>query len=435
MSKIKNKKTANDKAWEILFERHSILEEVEQNGFFEIASAQINRERESRLMAKFDHSVNLPQIFRENHLSILPISRSKYAIGKFATHLKVGYDSQIEVRSVEFPAGIESIDCTNLYSESSALHCAFNIGIIDDLVGEKTAYTVSGRMSTEDFDFNIINPTANDPYSIQVNNSQCEIDAGFESENYFVLIEAKNYAIDDFSIRQLYYPYRLWSKKITKKVMPVLMTYSNDVFSFFIYEFGNIFNYNSLKNVAQKNYTIAAETIHFSDVAAVFSQVKVIAEPDVPFPQADRFERVVDLLSLLSDKNLTQDDITESYDFDVRQTQYYTAAGRYIGLLDKYQNPVTRKITFGLTNEGRSILIMRPKLKYLALIKKILEHQVFHQVFELTVEGGRVPSKETICQVMSQNRLGIEDKTIQRRYCTVRSWIGWIWSQIADSKL
>ncbi|MEG4815300.1 type II restriction enzyme, partial [Microcoleus sp. K5-D4] len=265
----KSQKTANDKAWEILFERHKILEEVEKNGYFEIASGQINQERESRLMAKFDHSVNLPDIFRDNHLSILPISRSKYVIGKFDTHFEVKYDSEIEVIPFEFPSGIESIDYTNLYSESSALHCAFNIGIIDDLFGEKTAYTVSGRMSTESFDFNIINSFANKPYSIKVKNSQCEIDAGFESNNYFVLIEVKNYAIDDFLIRQLYYPYRLWSKKMAKKVIPVLMTYSNDIFSFFIYEFRNDENYNSLKLRQQKNYTIAPEEIQRSDVDLV----------------------------------------------------------------------------------------------------------------------------------------------------------------------
>src|SRR4028119_2047681 len=224
----KTKKKANDRAWETLFQTHKILEEVARNGCFEIEAAQINKQRESRLMAKFDHSVNLPDIFRENHLSILPISRSKYVIGKFDTHLKVKYDSEIEIIHFDLPPGIESIDYTNLYSESSALHCAFNIGIIDDLFGEKTAYTVSGRMSTESFDFNIINSLANKAYSIKVKNSQCEIDAGFESENYFVLIESKKYAIYDFLMRQLYYPYRLWSKKITKKeVIPVVMTYSD----------------------------------------------------------------------------------------------------------------------------------------------------------------------------------------------------------------
>ncbi|MBE9094856.1 translation elongation factor [Tychonema sp. LEGE 07203] len=428
----KNKKTANDRAWETLFETHNILEEVDKNGCFEIESAQINKLRESRLMAKFDHSVNLPDIFRENHLSILPISRSKYVIGKFRTHFDVKYDPEIEVIPFDFPSEIESIDYTNLYSESSALHCAFNIGIIDDLLGEKTACTVSGRMSTESFDFNIINSTTNIPYSIKVKNSQCEIDAGFESNNYFVLIEAKNYSIEDFLIRQLYYPYRLWSKKITKKVIPVLMTYSNDVFSFFIYEFSNDENYNSLKLREQRNYTIAPQEIQQSDVDRVFNNIRVIAEPDVPLPQADKFERVVDLLSLLLERNLTKDDITENYEFDRRQTDYYTNAGLYIGLIEKYQDSLTNKVAFRLTSEGRSILQKRPKLKYLDLINKILERQVFYLVFQLALKLGEIPPEDAICKIISENRSEINDTTIKRRNSTVRGWISWIWFQIKD---
>ncbi|WP_287521897.1 type II restriction enzyme [Okeania sp. SIO2C2] len=72
--------TKNDVAWEKLFEKYQILEEVNKNGLFKIEASQINQERESRLMAKFDHVVNLPEIFKENCLSILPISRSQYII-------------------------------------------------------------------------------------------------------------------------------------------------------------------------------------------------------------------------------------------------------------------------------------------------------------------------------------------------------------------
>ena len=383
-------------------------------------------------MAKFDHSVNLPDIFRDNHLSILPISRSKYVIGKFDTHFEVKYNSEIEVIPFEFPPGIESIDYTNLSSESPALHCALNIGIIDDLLGEKTAYTVSGRMSTESFDFNIINSFSKKPYSIKVKNSQCEIDAGFESNNYFVLIEAKNYAIDDFLIRQLYYPYRLWSKKMAKKVIPVLMTYSNDIFSFFIYEFSKEENYNSLKLREQKNYTIAPEEIQSRDVDRIFNNIQVIAEPDVPLPQADKFERVVDLLSLLLQRDLTKDDITENYEFDRRQTDYYTNAGLYIGLIENYKDSLTQKVTFRLTSEGRSILHKKPKLKYLDLINKILERQVFYLVFELTLKQGGIPPEDAICKIISENRPDINDTTIKRRYFTVQGWIYWIWNQIQD---
>lgn len=133
-------KTKNDVAWEILFENYNILERVNEYGFFKIDSAQINEVRESRLMAKFDHYVNLPIVFRDNNLSILPISRSKYMIASFDTHFKVKYCDEVEAMPFEFPTHIESIDYTNLYSESSALNCAFNTGIISNLVDEETAY-------------------------------------------------------------------------------------------------------------------------------------------------------------------------------------------------------------------------------------------------------------------------------------------------------
>ncbi|NET05859.1 MAG: translation elongation factor [Symploca sp. SIO2B6] len=424
------KKTKNDIAWETLFEKYQILEQVSKHGLFEIDSSTINQERESRLMAKFDHYVNLPAIFKENKLSILPISRSRYVIGNFDTHLKVEYDNNIEEISVDFPEHIESIDYSNLYSENSALNCAFNAGVIGDLVDEPVSYTISGRMSTGNFSFSIKNLVTGTS-TINVKNSQCEIDAGFESENYLIIVEAKNYAVDDFLIRQLYYPYRLWSSKVSKQVVPVLMTYSNDVFSFFIYKFKNDYDYNSAFLLKQQNYVIDSEQIQLSDVNDIFGQLKLMAETtDIPFPQADSFERIIDLLSLLFEKDLTKDEITENYQFDVRQTQYYTDACRYIGLVNKNKNYSTKEKFFSLTDEGKNILKKRHQLKYLELIKKILEKQIFYKVFELAVNTGEIPSKQEVCQLMSASNLGINETTIKRRSTTVRNWINWIWSQI-----
>jgi hypothetical protein len=130
-------KSKNDKAWESLFKEFKILEMINKNGYFEITSKQINKFRESRLMAKFDHAIKLPKIFRQNKLTILPISRYKYWIGDFDIYQKINYPDKLDLIPVEFPEDIESIDCTNLYSECAALNCAFNIRIIDDLVGEK----------------------------------------------------------------------------------------------------------------------------------------------------------------------------------------------------------------------------------------------------------------------------------------------------------
>ncbi|NEP78206.1 MAG: translation elongation factor [Okeania sp. SIO3C4] len=410
--------TKNDVAWERLFEKYQILEEVNKNGFFKIEASQINQERESRLMAKFDHVVNLPEIFKDNFLSILPISRSQYIIGHFHIHLPVKYHSKFESIPWQFPREIETIDYTNLYSESSALLCAFNIGIIDDLVGSKTKFTVSGRMSTGTFDFYIKNSINNHSYSINVANSQCEIDAGFETNDRLILIEAKNYKVEDFLIRQLYYPYRLWSKKIGKRVVPVLMTYSNDIFSFFIYEFVDISDYNSITLVENKNYTIASDKIQRSDIDWLLAQIKIIPEPPkIPFPQANKLERLIDLISLLLENDLTSDEITENYQFDERQTYYYTSAGKYLELITKQGK------TFKLTNQAKDIFCQRHKLKYLKLIEKILEHKVFNQAFKLSLEIAHIPSKKQISLLLSESNLKVGDTTRERRASTVKSWI------------
>lgn len=427
-------KTKNDVAWEKLFEKYDILANINQNSFFEIESTQINEFRESRLMAKFDHKVNLPLIFRNNDLSILPISRSKYVIGKFETHHNVAYDTNISSVSFKFPDAIETIDYSNLYSEGSVIHCAYITGMIDYLVEENTSYTVSGRMSTEQFNFKIrnkINSEADSSYTINVENSQCEIDAGFESESYFILIETKNESVKDFLIRQLYYPYRLWVSKTRKKVIPVLMTYSYDLFSFFIYKFIDDLDYNSIQLVKQVDCVIAPEIITTEDVSSVFNEIDIVEEPTTPFPQADRFDRVVDLLGLLVERELTKEEISENYQFDIRQAGYYTDAGIYIGLTRKYEDDITGKIVFSLTEEARKILKKKHKAKYLDLISKILEHEAFYKVFKLAIEQGEVPSKAKTIEIMSACGLNnISGETISRRASTVRGWIGWVWSQI-----
>lgn len=419
-------KTKNDVAWEALFDKYKIIDKVENNGFFEIESKQINEFRESRLMAKFDHHINLPAIFKKNKLSILPVSRSRYVIGNFNTYYQVQYlDTEPQV--VNIPLHIESIDYTDLYSESAALHFAYNTGLIDAVLGEESLFTVSGRMSSNSFDFNIKNSVRNSFYPVSVENSQVEIDGGYESQNYFAVVEAKNFSVDDILVRQLYYPYRLWSSKINKKVIPIFMTFSQDTFSFFTFDFKNMMEYNSIALVKQQDFIISPEEISLDDVIEVYKNVRI--HPDisgVPFPQANSFVRVVDLLGLLYEKDLTRDETTENYEFDVRQTNYYTDACRYIGLVNKCRNKGI--ISYTLTPEARSIMGKKYKAKYLSLVQKMLEHRVFNKAFELMLQEGEVPDKHKIIQIMMECGLNdrYNDNTIDRRASTVQGWINWI---------
>lgn len=58
-------------------------------------------------------------------------------------------------------------------------------------------------------------------------------------------------------------------------------------------------------------------------------EITVVNEPEVPFPQANFFDRVINLCELLKQKStLTKEEITQNYDFDARQTDYYSNAGK-----------------------------------------------------------------------------------------------------------
>lgn len=76
------------------------------------------------------------------------------------------------------------------------------------------------------------------------------------------LIEAKNSLSKDFLVRQLYYPYKLWSNKIAKNVRPLFLTYTNGIFHFREYAFEDPNHYNSLKLIRQKKYIIREGAIN-----------------------------------------------------------------------------------------------------------------------------------------------------------------------------
>lgn len=226
----------NNDAWKILFDRHNIIEKINETGMFEISAAEIKTIREPRLMAKFDHEIQLPTIFKKNQLSILPITRSSYVIGKFKAYQELEHTSLVKPKQMKFPAWISTIKPSDLYSESVALHCAYLSGMIDDIMGEKTVQTISGRMSSKQFTFEI-DTALNSTHKISINKSQLEIDGGYESLRKFMIVEAKKTSVEDFLIRQMYFPYRLWKEKTHKDIVPVFFTHSNDIFNFYKYSF------------------------------------------------------------------------------------------------------------------------------------------------------------------------------------------------------
>ena len=420
----------NDSAWVQIFDKYDILDKIKKDGQFVISANEIKRFREPRLMTKFDHRINLPEIFAQNSLAILPITRGDYVISTFSAYKDFENISAVSQR-VSIPAYLQSLIPNYLFSESIALNCAYASGILSDFLEDDDILpTVNGRMSSGTFDFEIA--VSNGVLPLSIKNSQIEIDAAYEGIKYISLFEAKKYLSDDFLVRQLYYPLRAWCSRVTKPIKTVFLTFSNGTFYLYQYEFENVKNYNSLRLVKQKNYTISQE-ITLLDVEELIRTTPVEAEAEIAFPQANSMLRIINLMELLFEKALSKQEITNEYAFDERQTNYYTDAGRYLGLIDKVRDQED-KLVFYLSSLGKRIMGLGFRERQLEIVRQILKHKVFNETLKLHLQYGEMPSTKTIVKLMKESNLYNvnSESTFVRRSSTVMRWIEWILSIIEE---
>lgn len=425
--------TKNQVAWVQLFSKYGIAAAIEQEGKYHITASQINIFREARLMTKFDHYSQLPPLFQQLGISILPTARGHYILARMQTFHPFK-TRKIGLSRIEFPSHLTSIDYHRITSESVALNCAYISGMLADFVEEEQLLpTVNGRMSSSHFDFEIDNVKKQTRLGVQVENAQLEIDGGYEGKNALYLIEVKNTISDDFVVRQLYYPYRLWTQRIEKPVRTLFLTYTNGIFHFRAYDFAQLTHYNSIHLIKEKKYILRERAITRSLIEEILKKVAFVEEPTIPFPQADSFERVINVCELIQEeRSLTKEFITANYDFDKRQTDYYTSAARYLGLVEKRQDE--HGVQFILTAQGHAIFTKKMAARQLAFIEIILSHKVFHLSLSRTFVQRRILHKDEIVAIMKASNLYKvgSDSTYRRRASTVSRWTAWILAQIED---
>lgn len=420
-----------DTTWNKIFEEKNVLSRLQSNrDLFQISANEIkNYKVEPRLMTKFDHRSNLPQVFQKNDLGILPTTRGNYVIGRFDAYSdfsKKPYELK-NITKVKFPNWIETININDLHSEPQIISIAAISGMISKLLGKNSINlfsTVSGRMSTGRISF-VINGIP-----INVENSQMEIDAGFEDRDLLVIIEAKMHQADTFLVRQLYYPYRVWSKRVNKKVVPVYLQYDNGIFNFSVFDFDDLNDYSSIKLVDRKNFTLDGKSIEIADLLAVYNQTKskVVSEPNYkkcPFPQANSLDKLLEILNyLLTYKQVTKDQLSVKLDIVARQVDYYANAGKYLGIINVSNKLVT------LTENGLNFCNKTNVEKLLLLSDLILKHQIFREVFAKMIKSSdkTIADKDVITIMKKEPSItnAYNDGVISRRASTVKKWIEYL---------
>src|SRR5690625_3972318 len=424
------------KVWDVLFNHFDILNKVHRNGSFIITSEEINTigNYQARLATKFDTQADLPRVFKDYDLSLLPLSRGSYKIGHFNVFTNLKYDNFDTPIKKSFPDYVNSISPEDITSEAIALNIAHASGMIDDFIEEESSIlTLSGRMGSGLLDFKIENKQTKKNDLIQVKNAQIEIDGGYEGLETLALIEAKNNVPMDFIVRQLYYPFLSIRDKLPHKtVKPIFFTYTQSIFSFHEFVFNEPDVYSSIKKVKQKNYILDIfDDIEFNEIMDIYNNTTAEVEPlneFAPFPQADYFGRVMNLLEYLDVQGgRSKNEIAMQYSFNERQSDYYWNALVYLGFGNKQNPGANRELNIRGKKTAKLFSLKDKKLEF---VKALFKRGAFREYFEKVLQNNGVHLSDLeVENIMSKHARKMGNISVRkRRLLTLKSWVHWVFS-------
>ncbi|MDZ7860652.1 MAG: hypothetical protein U5O15_08335 [Candidatus Krumholzibacteriota bacterium] len=421
------RETKNQKAWKEIDKHLNLIEKIEEQGIYKISSTEIKdiSNREPRLMAKFDHSENRPEIFKENDISILPVARKDYVLLKFNSYCEVKYSDKNRMIDSSIIDDYETIDLKSITSEDNAIVISDISKMLSEFLDDEIKFTARGKFGTDDFKFKV--KTFDRDREITVSKTGAELDAGFEGDQFYI-VEAKIGKVNDFNIRQLYYPYRHWMSRINKNVIPVFFSYSDGVFSFWKFEFVEYDNFNSIVLLSRANFLFQEEIQPIPDEILDIKDFLPIDPASIPFPQADDFEKVINIMELVKSDVNSKEDFADYFSFDPRQADYYYNAAKYLELVTKEKGIVC------LTELGEELVKLPRSKRHEGLIRQIFKHKVFYDSFNALKSGDE--SIEAITEIMRKNSVlnGGTESTLRRRASTILSWCRWIEEKIEESK-
>lgn len=225
MSKSKSKTcTPTNDVWQHILEHNSI--NYSDDEFNEIITSEQIKDSKSTYKVKkcqFEprlltqvNTEHKYSVLKDNNISIISLGGkpTNYLLTKgiVKSELDYNYDSKdvislnSQTDSVLLPLGS---------SETSALDNLRYSGMYEHIVGEPIKYDnlLSGRhyMSMSARIIKKLKRVFN------VDKAQFEIDACYETEKYVIHMEAKSSKIEEFNLRQIYFPYRYIYDKIDNK--------------------------------------------------------------------------------------------------------------------------------------------------------------------------------------------------------------------------
>jgi hypothetical protein len=405
-------KNLNDIAWESLLKDIPVVSEVDANGFFDIDSKTIKNYREARLMCKIDFKENIPSVFKTNGLSVLSIVNKQYRIARTNPFLDIDQKyllSKPVDKTFSIPSYLESLSSENITSESKALDAAQASGMLEHLTSDESFLTVRGRVYSQGFDFSL-NDAKNNIIDYPIQSVQLEVDGGYEGRNGLSLIEAKMGFSDNMNLRQLLYPQINFSTLLKKPVRTYLFFYQTGGFFHFIPFFYDGKN-SSFDYKNHKLFKLEAPKRVEPKELLKTKVNKDLTGFNAPFPQADRFNKVMEVFLKLGELECaTKDELFFDFDLVTRQWDYYLNALIWLGLASKD----TTNECFVLSEKGISLFEATENERIFEIAKTAFSNDIFNAFLS---------TDNPIINQSLKTRNGLtSDTTFLRRMQTVKSW-------------
>jgi hypothetical protein len=477
---VRNRK--QDEAWEYLFERFDIPHQVIANGDFTITSSEINaavREYyatkvdgagrsinapDARNLLKYDFSYDLPNIFRSKDavptekfgagasFNIMPMGKDRYSISDYRSFQEIEY-KPMRPKIITFPnwiSGIDPEEPKTINSEAVAQSVAEMSGMLNIILedmGSSVVSTLSGKKGTGLLDFSIAHFDKRTTNFV-IDGWQSEIDGVYESKDKVLIIESKQKRPDDFNIRQLFIPLLIYRNQMRfeKEIYTAYFTYTDNLFSFHVYKFMDMKNFNSLKKIKQYDFIFDENEQRFTaqDLVRMMQNVVVEEEPKqepneklVPFPQANDVEKMLDMIGFIGNNKPVYVDsveaylqpgsklaLAETYKFDERQSDYYGNLLNYFGFATREDDG------FVLTNIGQRYNQLDQKAQTKLIIEQILKRKTFREVVQLRLETNEKINNKDVAVMIAKNRKDLSTSTVNRRASTVNNIVEWVFTKL-----
>ena len=350
---------------------------------------------------------DLPAVFRQNNLFLLPVSRKQYAIvnGRGYHALETISDRPtIHLTQYPFPTIARDVQ-----SEMIFLDYCQSSGLLERATdSSRLILAFRGRRTTPKFSFDV------NTNRISVDGAQIEVDGGFENPQQIIVIEAKIGIPSSFSIRQLYYPFRTFRGKKTVRNFFMCFNPINEFYLFWEYEFSPFDRFESIRMLRATSFRVKV-----SKAVSIRDYQRISFTKKTP-PQADSVDKIMEFPFRVSEGSDTSEKMARAFGFDVRQSSYYRHAAEELGLVAEEGN------TYRLTEQGEAFLRLPAEKRANFMCKLLLQYPVMNEIFmQVSTDREKAVSRDEILDLLRQ-RYKITGSTLPRRAQTITAWFKWI---------